>query len=142
MNVRLYAPNDRGGGRKRRTKRQPDTTARWALVRVLLPFVVPLAGLFAIFATRVMLKSETEKLHRRATQVQEKLHDCGREIRHLNGRLEHLSRRQFISQQVTRFDLPLRNPHPGQIRDLAPGNKGETAHLPAQPNRKLIISRR
>jgi hypothetical protein len=142
MNFRTYTMD--GGGRKRRSKRTQGAVAHWSLVRVLLPFFFPLAILFTVVVFRVMFQSETEQLHRSAARMQMKIHECDREIQHLNNKLEHFSRRQFINQQVARFNLPLRNPQPGQMRNLVGIRTNEVAAGTgtAQPPRKLIISRR
>ena len=140
MNFRTYTMD--GSERKRRSKRTKGTVAHWSLVRVLLPFFFPLAILFTVVVVRVMFKSETEQLHRAAAHMQLKIHECDREIQHLNNKLEHFSRRQFINQQVAHFNLPLRNPQPGQMRNLGGARPDEAAPGTTQPPRKLIISRR
>lgn len=140
MNFRTYTMD--GAGRKRRAKRNRGTVAHWSLVRVLLPFFFPLAILFTVVVVRVKFQSDHEKLHRAAAHMQLKIHECDREIQNLNNKLEHFSRRQFINQQVARFNLPLRNPQPGQMRNLTGARPDEAGAGTTQPPRKLIISRR
>ena len=109
---------------------------------MLLLIFLPLGGLFMIFATRVMLNSEREECQRRAATLSRGLYETDREIQHLRNRIESLSRGQFIFRQVAKFNLPLRNPRPGQMRNLGGEDGAENPAAPVTPPHRLIISRR
>ena len=122
MSLRAYTFGG-DGGRKSPSRRaaRRGTDARWALVKMLLPFFIPLAGLFPVLAARVMINSEAERWHRRAETLRREMHYTEREIRNLGSQIAHQSRRQFIFKQVERFQLPLRHPNMGQVRHVASG---------------------
>jgi len=143
MTLRTFPINS---SRRRRPRRnRTAATHHWSLLPTLLPFVLPLGILFTIVVFRVRFESETEELCRKMNQLTQKIHEQEQDIRNMRYRIEHRSRRQFIFQQVERFNLAFRNPQPGQVRNLdgsgpasqpaaATGNHGET--------RQLMVSQR
>lgn len=141
MNLRTYTMD--GGRSKRRPKSSAAAVARqWSLLPTLLPFAIPLAILFAIVVIRVNKNSETEELYRKSNRFSQEIHDAKRDVQNMRNQIEHLKRRQFIYQQVARFQMPFRNPQPGQVRNLESGASSELRRAPAAAPRPLIITRR
>jgi hypothetical protein len=138
MNLRTYTSDQ---GRRRRSGRAGDRGG-WTLLRALFMLFLPLGVVFAIFALRVMLNSRSEECQRRVAALTRELHEKDREIEHHRNRIESLSRSHTIFQKVAGFQLELRNPQPGQMRNLEPRRAGEAPAGPAAPPRRLVITSR
>lgn len=105
----------------------------------LAKFVFPLTVIFALAAVMTLFNSETEKLNRRTSRLQAKIHALDRDIANLNIKHEQFKGR-FILRQVANFNLNLRSPKPGQIKKLYV-KKPDSRRMVSDP-KPLLISQR